>query len=79
MTSHDIIGVIEEGAGVCHAGVGCVIVGWGVSCRGGMGHVGLECIIIGWVVSCRGGMCHSGVGCVIQGWVGHAGLGWGEL
>ena len=45
-------------------GVGCVMQGWGVSCRGGGG-------------SYRGGLCHAGVGWVTQGWgrVGHTGVG----
>ena len=45
--------------------------GWGVSCRGG----------VGWVMQGWGGVCHVGVeigrvGCVIQGGVGHVGVGW---
>ena len=58
--------------------MGCVIQGWGVSCRGGVGHTG-----VGWGVSCRGGVDGSyrgGVGCLMQVWggshrggVGHAG------
>ena len=35
-------------------------VGWGVSCRGGVGYV-----MQGW-----GGICHAGVGWIIQGWGG---------
>ena len=42
-------------------------VGWGGSCRGGMGHVG-----VGWGGSYRGGVGHTGVGWVMQGWVGWA-------
>ena len=40
------------------------MVGWGGSCRGGVGHVGFR---VGWVI----------VGWVIKGWasVGNAGLG----
>ena len=41
--------------GVCHVGVG-----WGQSCRGGMGVVGHAGV--GW-----GEVCHAGVGCVMQG------------
>ena len=40
-------------------------VGWGMSCRGGVGHTG-----VGWGMSCRGGVGHTGVGWVTQGWGG---------
>ena len=49
----------------CRGGVGHVGVGWGGSCRGGVGcHAG-------------GGVCHAGVGWVMQGCggVGHVGVG----
>ena len=50
-------------------------VGWGVSCRGGVG-----CVMQGWGGSCRGGVGHVGVGVVHAGvwWggVGHLGVGW---
>ena len=45
-----------------HVGVGCVMWGWGRSCRGGVCHVG-----VGWGVSYIGGVGHVGVGGV--GWV----------
>ena len=43
--------------------------GWGGSCRGG----------VGWGVMQGGGVCHAGVGWVMQGCggVGHVGVGWG--
>ena len=50
--------------------MGCVMQGWGVSCRGGVCHVGL-----GWGVSCRGGVCHVGVGVSCRGGVCHVGVG----
>ena len=40
-------------------------VGWGGSCRGGVGHAG-----VGW-----GGSCRGGVGWVMQGRVGHTEVG----
>ena len=51
--------------------MGHVGVGWGVSCRGGVGHVG-------WGGSCRGGMAYVGVAWVMQGWggVAYVGVGW---
>ena len=55
--------------------MGHVGVGWGGSCRGGVGWGVMQG---GWGVSCRGGgVCHAGVGCVMQGWggVGHVGVG----
>ena len=39
-------------------------VGWGGSCRGGVGHVGV------------GGSCRGGVGWVMYGGVGNARVGW---
>ena len=45
--------------------VGHARVGWGGSCRGGVGHVG-----VGWVGHVRlgwGGVCHAGLGW--GGWV----------
>ena len=52
-------------------GVGCVMQGWGVSCRGQLGHTGV------------GGVCHPGMGCVMYGWGGscRGGVGptrWGQ-
>ena len=44
------------------------VVGWGVSCIGGVGHVG-----VGWGGSCRGGV---GWGVSCRGGVGHVGMGW---
>ena len=44
-------------------------VGWGGSCRGGVGHVGVGCVMQGW--GGVGGSCRVGVG------VGHVGVGWG--
>ena len=38
--------------------------GWGGSCRGGVGHVG-----VGWVMQGWGGSCRGGVGHVRVGWV----------
>ena len=49
---------------MCHVGVGCcggwvmegcVMQGWGGSCRGEVGHVGVEWVM-GWGWSCRGGV-----------------------
>ena len=44
--------------------------GWGGSCRGGVGHAGVGWVMQGWGRSCRGGMGHVG-----WGGVGHAGMG----
>ena len=53
--------------------------GWGGSCKGGVGHVGVGWIIQGWGGSCRGGVGHAGVGwdgsCRGWGVVGHVGVG----
>ena len=62
-------------------GGGGVGVGWGGSCRGGVGHAGVEwggvgCVMQGcggshgWGGSCRAGVGHVGSG------VGHVGVGW---
>ena len=32
---------------MCQIGVGCVIQGWGVPCRGWVGHTGVGCVIQG--------------------------------
>ena len=45
-----------------HAEVGCVMQGWGGSCRGGVCHAG-----VGWHGSCRGGW--GGVVLAGVGWV----------
>ena len=54
-------------------GVGCVMQGWGVSCRGGVGWVMQGCI--GVDVSCIGAVSHVGMG---WGEVGHVGVWWGQ-
>ena len=36
---------------MCHVGVG-----WGGSCRGGVGHGGVGWVMLGWGGSCRGGV-----------------------
>ena len=41
--------------------VGCVMQGWGGSCRGGVGHVGVEVGRVGCVMW-GGGVGHTGVG-----------------
>ena len=71
--------------------VGHVVVGWGGSCRGGLGLGGVGHVGEGWVGSCRGGVgwggscrggvgwggsCRGGVSYVGVGGVGHAGVGW---
>ena len=55
--------------GSCRGGVGWVMQGWGE-----VGHVG-----VGWGGSCRNGVGHAGVGGSCRGGVGHTGVGWGEL
>ena len=41
--------------------------GWGGSCRGGVGHIGVGWVMKGWggVGSCRGGVGHAGVGWIM--------------
>ena len=64
------VGCVMQGwGGSCRGGVG-----WGVSYRGGVGHVGVgSCrgrVGVGWVM--QGGVVHVGsCSCVMQGW------GWG--
>ena len=40
-------------------------VGWGGSCRGGVGYAGVGWVMQGWSGSCRGGVGHAGVGWVM--------------
>ena len=35
--------------------------GWGESCRGGVGHLGVGWVMYGWGGLCRGGVCYTGV------------------
>ena len=50
--------------------------GWGGSCRGGVGHAWVGWVIQGWGGSCRGGVGHIGVGWggSCRGRVGHSGV-----
>ena len=48
-----------------HAGVG-----WGWSCRGGVGHVGVGWVMQDWGGSCSGGVGHAGWGRSYRGGVG---------
>ena len=54
------MGDVEVGwGGSCRGGVGWVMQGWGGSCRGGVGHAEVR-----WIMHCgshRGGVGHSGV------------------
>ena len=51
-------GLVGWGGVLC---CGSCRVGWGGSCRGGVGHIGGGHAGVGWGGSCRVGMGHTGV------------------